>query len=50
MRTGEGKTLTATLPAYLNALGGKLSMLLLLTITWPSAMRKLTSRYLAFWV
>ncbi|CDG20344.1 Protein translocase subunit secA [Xenorhabdus poinarii G6] len=23
MRTGEGKTLTATLPAYLNALGGK---------------------------
>src|SRR5271165_4297763 len=23
MRTGEGKTLVATLPAYLNALGGK---------------------------
>jgi preprotein translocase subunit SecA len=23
MRTGEGKTLTATLPAYLNALAGK---------------------------
>ncbi|MCK8215246.1 preprotein translocase subunit SecA, partial [Erwinia amylovora] len=23
MRTGEGKTLTATLPAYLNALSGK---------------------------
>ncbi|MFX6023603.1 hypothetical protein ABTF26_21435, partial [Acinetobacter baumannii] len=23
MRTGEGKTLMATLPAYLNALGGK---------------------------
>ncbi len=23
MKTGEGKTLVATLPAYLNALGGK---------------------------
>ena len=23
MRTGEGKTLTSTLPAYLNALGGE---------------------------
>jgi preprotein translocase subunit SecA len=23
MKTGEGKTLTATLPAYLNAIGGR---------------------------
>ena len=27
MRTGEGKTLTATLPVYLNALSGKLSLI-----------------------
>ena len=35
MRTGEGKTLVATLAVYLNALSGKgVSCLLLSTITW----------------
>lgn len=29
MKTGEGKTLVATLPVYLNALSGKVFMLLL---------------------
>ena len=38
MRTGEGKTLVATLATYLNALPGKASMLSPSTITWPSAM------------
>ena len=28
MRTGEGKTLTATMPTYLNALAGQVFMLL----------------------
>ncbi len=32
MKTGEGKTLVATLPVYLNALEGKGFMLLLLMI------------------
>ena len=33
MKTGEGKTLTAVMPAYLNALNGKAFILLQLTIT-----------------
>ena len=36
MQTGEGKTLVATLPAYLNALTGE-GVSLPSTITWPSA-------------
>ena len=37
MQTGEGKTLVATLPAYLNALTGEACMLSPSTITLPSA-------------
>ena len=36
MKTGEGKTLTSTLPVYLNALGTRASTLLPSTTTWPS--------------
>lgn len=39
MKTGEGKTLVATLPAYLNALEGKGCTLLLLTTTWRNVTR-----------
>ena len=35
MATGEGKTLVATLPTYLNALAGKVRMSLRLMIIWP---------------
>ena len=37
MKTGEGKTLVATLPAYLNALGGKAFTSSPSTITWHDA-------------
>ena len=37
MQTGEGKTLVATLPAYLNALTGEGVHMSPSTITWPSA-------------
>ena len=37
MKTGEGKTLVATLPLYLNALAGKGVHLSPSTTTWPSA-------------
>jgi len=36
MKTGEGKTLVATLPSYLNALEGKASTSSPSTTTWPS--------------
>ncbi len=39
MKTGEGKTLVATLPAYLNALDGKASTSSPSTITSPAATR-----------
>ena len=39
MRTGEGKTLIATLPAYLMRLKAKESMLLPSMITWPAVTR-----------
>ena len=42
MRTGEGKTLTATLPAYLNALTGKGVHALPSTTIWRSATPKTT--------
>ena len=38
MRTGEGKTLAATAPAYLNALTGKEFILLRLMIIWQLEM------------
>jgi preprotein translocase subunit SecA len=37
MRTGEGKTLVATLSCYLNALAGHGVHVVTVTITWPSA-------------
>mgnify|MGYP000181701190 CR=1 FL=1 len=37
MKTGEGKTLVATLPAYLNGLAGKASTWLPSTTIWPAA-------------
>ena len=39
MKTGEGKTLVATLPVYLNALSGAASTWSRSTTTWPSATR-----------
>ena len=36
MKTGEGKTLVSTCPAYLNALAGKASRSLRSTTTWRS--------------
>ena len=39
MKTGEGKTLVATLPAYLNALAGRACTWSRSTITSPSATR-----------
>ena len=39
MRTGEGKTLVATLPLYLNALAGKAFIWLRSTITWRGVTR-----------
>src|SRR5262245_7354336 len=47
MRTGEGKTLVATLPVYLNALLGRGVHVVTVTITWrgatPSGWEKSTS-------
>ena len=37
MKTGEGKTLVATLPAYLNGLAGKVCTLLRSMTTWLAA-------------
>lgn len=48
MKTGEGKTLVATLPAYLNALTGKGSISLLLTIIWPNVIVNGWDRSTAF--
>src|SRR5688572_15523292 len=39
MKTGEGKTLVATLPIYLKALEGKAPTSRRSTTTWPNAMR-----------
>ena len=39
MRTGEGKTLTCVLPAYLNALGGRVCTSLPSTTTSPNVTR-----------
>ena len=45
MKTGEGKTLTETLPAYLNALTGKGVHSSRSTTTWPSVTRSGWARY-----
>ena len=39
MKTGEGKTLVATLPVYLNASAGAACTWSRSTTTWPSATR-----------
>ena len=49
MKTGEGKTLVATLPAYLNALSGKGSTSSPSTTTWPSATATGWEKFTAFW-
>ena len=49
MRTGEGKTLTATLPVYLNALTGKACMWSPSMIIWPTAMRAGWAVCITFW-
>jgi len=48
MKTGEGKTLVATLPAYLNALTGKVYMLSQLTITLPDVIVNGWVNYIGF--
>ncbi len=50
MKTGEGKTLVATLPAYLNALSGKGFTLSPSTTISPSATANGWGRSTAFWV
>ena len=46
MKTGEGKTVTAALPAYLNALAGTLSRS---TTTLPSVTRNGSAKSTAIW-
>lgn len=48
MRTGEGKTLTATLPAYLNALVAVACMWLPSTTIWLNVTPKITAPCLSF--
>ena len=49
MRTGEGKTLVSTLPAYLNALSGKGVHVVPSTTIWPNATPSGWGRYIVFW-
>ena len=49
MRTGEGKTLVATLPAYLNALTARAFISLRLTTILPDVTRSGWARYITFW-
>ena len=44
MRTGEGKTLVATLSTYLNALDGRGVHVVTVNDTWPPAMREWMGR------
>ena len=48
MQTGEGKTLVATLPVFLNALTGKGVHLVPSTIIWPNAIARGWHPYLSF--
>ena len=50
MRTGEGKTLVATLAAYLNALSGKGVHVVQLMIIWQVVMRNGWDVSTVFWV
>ena len=50
MKTGEGKTLVATLPAYLNALTGEGVISSPSTTIWPSATASGWARCTASWV
>lgn len=49
MQTGEGKTLAAVMPAYLNALSGKGCISLPLTITLPAGMLPGWDLSMSFW-
>ena len=49
MGTGEGKTLTATLPVYLNALSGKGVHVVTVKTTWPGATRSGWGGCTTFW-
>ena len=49
MKTGEGKTLVATLPCYLNALSGRECTSSQLMITLPEEMQNGWVRYINFW-
>ena len=48
MRTGEGKTLVSTLPAYLNALGVRVCASLPSTTIWQSVTRSGWDRCMSF--
>ena len=48
MKTGEGKTLVSTLPAYLNALEGKGVHIVTVNDTWQSVMRNGWVRFMSF--
>ena len=48
MRTGEGKTLVSTLPAYLNALDGKAFTLSQLMTIWRNVMLSGWEKYMSF--
>ena len=49
MRTGEGKTLVSTLPAYLNALTGKGVHVVTVTTIWRVAMPSGWGAFISFW-
>ena len=49
MRTGEGKTLVATLPSYLNALTGKVFTLLPSMIIWQNVTLNGWVKFIALW-
>ena len=50
MRTGEGKTLVAILPAYLNALSGLGVHIVTVNDSWPAATRNGWARSTVSWV
>ena len=49
MKTGEGKTLVSTSPAYLNALEGKVFISLQSMTIWQSVMLSGWEKYMSFW-
>ena len=48
MKTGEGKTLVSTLPAYLNALVARVFTLLQSMTTWPTEMQSGWVKFIVF--